>query len=164
MVKVLTLQARDPMWALVLSQAAPLPIQLPVCGLGKQSRTAQSFGTQLWSQTQDQTGGQAQQGGAKHSAGPRAPAIPYTPERPALQHAPPPPPTPAGQMNGIVDHTPLPAPPATHKTPAHANQAAPATMQELSRACGHRATPLPAKVVKATNSLIRELVAMEDTL
>ena len=27
------------------SPAAPLPFQLPACGLGKQSRTAQSFGT-----------------------------------------------------------------------------------------------------------------------
>ena len=34
----------DPIWAPVLILAAPLPIQLPACGLGKQSRTAQSFG------------------------------------------------------------------------------------------------------------------------
>ena len=44
-VKDLTLHARDPMWAPVLVLAAPLPIQLPACGPGWQSRTAQSFGT-----------------------------------------------------------------------------------------------------------------------
>ena len=44
-VKVLALHARDPIWALVLIPAAPLPFQLPACGLGKQSRTAQSLGT-----------------------------------------------------------------------------------------------------------------------
>ena len=44
-VKVLTLHARDPIWVPVLILAAPLPIQLPACGPGKQSRTAQSFGT-----------------------------------------------------------------------------------------------------------------------
>ena len=44
-VKVLALNARDLIWALVLVLADPLPIQLPACGLGKQSRTAQSFGT-----------------------------------------------------------------------------------------------------------------------
>ena len=44
-VKVLALHARDPIWAPVLISAAPLPIQLPACGPGKQSRTAQSFGT-----------------------------------------------------------------------------------------------------------------------
>ena len=27
---------RDPLWVLVFSPAAPLPIQLPSCGLGKQ--------------------------------------------------------------------------------------------------------------------------------
>ena len=42
--KVLALQARDPIWALVLMAAVPLPFQLPACGLGKQQRTAQSFG------------------------------------------------------------------------------------------------------------------------
>ena len=42
--KVLALHARYPMWALVLIPAAPLPFQLPACGPGKQSRTAQSFG------------------------------------------------------------------------------------------------------------------------
>ena len=36
---------RDHIWALVLIPAAPLPFQLPACGLGKQSRTAQSLGT-----------------------------------------------------------------------------------------------------------------------
>ena len=45
MVKVLALHARDPIWALVLIPAAPLPIQLHACGLGEQLRTAQSFGT-----------------------------------------------------------------------------------------------------------------------
>ena len=44
-VKVLALHARDPIWALVLIPAAPLPIQLPAYGPGKQSRMAQSFGT-----------------------------------------------------------------------------------------------------------------------
>ena len=39
-VKVLALHARDPIWAPVLIPAAPLPMQLPACGLGKQSRTA----------------------------------------------------------------------------------------------------------------------------
>ena len=42
--KVLALHARDPIWAPVLIPAAPLPFQLPACGPGKQSRTAQSFG------------------------------------------------------------------------------------------------------------------------
>ena len=37
--KVLALHAS------VLIPAAPLPIQLPACGMGKQSRMAQSFGT-----------------------------------------------------------------------------------------------------------------------
>ena len=41
--KVLTLHARDPIWAPVLIPAAPLPFQLPACGLGKQSRTAQKL-------------------------------------------------------------------------------------------------------------------------
>ena len=45
MVKVLALHARDAIWALVLIPVAPLPIQLPACGPGKQLRTAQSFGT-----------------------------------------------------------------------------------------------------------------------
>ena len=45
MVKVLALHARDPIWAPVLIPAAPLPFQLPACGLGKQWKTAQSFGT-----------------------------------------------------------------------------------------------------------------------
>ena len=44
-VKVLALHARDPIWVLVLTLAAPLPFQLPACGPGKQSRTAQGFGT-----------------------------------------------------------------------------------------------------------------------
>ena len=44
-VKVLALHARDPIWAPVLIPAALLPFQLPACGLGKQSRTAQSFST-----------------------------------------------------------------------------------------------------------------------
>ena len=44
-VKVLALHAWDPIWAPVLIPAAMLPIQLPACGPGKQSRTAQSFGT-----------------------------------------------------------------------------------------------------------------------
>ena len=44
-VKVLALHARDPIWAPVLIPAAPLPFQLPACGLGKQLRTAQGFGT-----------------------------------------------------------------------------------------------------------------------
>ena len=44
-VKVLALHARDPIWAPVLIPAAPLPFQLPACGPGKQSRTAQSLGT-----------------------------------------------------------------------------------------------------------------------
>ena len=44
-VKVLALHTRDPIWAPVLIPAAPLPFQLPACGLGKQSRTAQGFGT-----------------------------------------------------------------------------------------------------------------------
>ena len=44
-VKVLALHAQDPIWAPVLILAALLPIQLPACGLGKQSRMAQSFGT-----------------------------------------------------------------------------------------------------------------------
>ena len=39
MAKVPTLDAP------VLILAAPLPIQLPACGLGKQSRTAQGLGT-----------------------------------------------------------------------------------------------------------------------
>ena len=43
--KVLALYARDPIWALVLIPATPLPFQLPACGPGKQSRMAQSFGT-----------------------------------------------------------------------------------------------------------------------
>ena len=43
--KVLALQARDPIWAPVLIPAAPLPFQLPACGPGKQQRTAQSLGT-----------------------------------------------------------------------------------------------------------------------
>ena len=43
--KFLALHARDPIWAPVLIPAAPLPFQLPACGPGKQSRTAQSFGT-----------------------------------------------------------------------------------------------------------------------
>ena len=34
---VLALHAQDPIWALVLIPAAPLPIQLPACGPGKQS-------------------------------------------------------------------------------------------------------------------------------
>ena len=42
-VKVLTLHARDPIWGPVLILAALLPIQLPACGPGKQSRMAQSF-------------------------------------------------------------------------------------------------------------------------
>ena len=42
-VKVLTLHARDPIWVLVLIPEALLPFQLPACG--KQSRTAQGFGT-----------------------------------------------------------------------------------------------------------------------
>ena len=36
---------QDLRWSQVLIPAAPLPIQLPACGLGKQSRTAQSLGT-----------------------------------------------------------------------------------------------------------------------
>ena len=44
-VEVLALHAWDPMWAPVLIPAAPLPFQLLACGLGMQSRTAQSFGT-----------------------------------------------------------------------------------------------------------------------
>ena len=44
-VRVLALHARDPIWVPVLIPAAPLPIQLPACGLGKQWRTAQSLGT-----------------------------------------------------------------------------------------------------------------------
>ena len=44
-VKVLALHAQDPIWAPVLIPAAPLPIQLPACGPGKQSRTVQGFGT-----------------------------------------------------------------------------------------------------------------------
>ena len=44
-VKVLTLHAQDPIWAPVLIPAVPLPIQLPACGLGKQSRTVQILGT-----------------------------------------------------------------------------------------------------------------------
>ena len=44
-VKVLTLHSQHPIWVLVLIPAAPLPFQLPACGPGKQSRTAQSFGT-----------------------------------------------------------------------------------------------------------------------
>ena len=44
-VKVLTLHAQDPIWVPVLIPAAPLPFQLPACGPGKQSRTAQGFGT-----------------------------------------------------------------------------------------------------------------------
>ena len=43
--KVLAFHARDPIWAPVLIPAAPLPFQLPACGLGRQSRTAQGFGT-----------------------------------------------------------------------------------------------------------------------
>ena len=43
--KVLALHAWNPIWALVLIPAAPLPFQLPACGPEKQSRTAQSFGT-----------------------------------------------------------------------------------------------------------------------
>ena len=34
-----------PIWASVHVPAAPVPIQLPACGLGKQPRTAQSLGT-----------------------------------------------------------------------------------------------------------------------
>ena len=44
-VEVLALQARDPTWVPVLIPAAPLPFQLPACGLGTQSRMAQGFGT-----------------------------------------------------------------------------------------------------------------------
>ena len=44
-VKVLALHAQDPIWAPVLIPEAPLPIQLPACGLGKRLRTAQGFGT-----------------------------------------------------------------------------------------------------------------------
>ena len=49
-----------------------------------------------------------------------------------LQRPPPPPSTPATQMNGIVDHTPPPAPPGTHKAaglhnPGHACCSARAT-------------------------------------
>ena len=36
---------QDPIWAPGLIPTAPLPIQFPACGLGKQSRTAQSLGT-----------------------------------------------------------------------------------------------------------------------
>ena len=43
--KFLAMYARDPTWAQVLIPAAPSPIQLPACGPGKQSMTAQSFGT-----------------------------------------------------------------------------------------------------------------------
>ena len=43
-VGVLALHARDPIWAPVLVPAAPLPFQLPACGLGGQLRTAQGFG------------------------------------------------------------------------------------------------------------------------
>ena len=42
--KVLALHARDPIWAPVLIPAAPLPFQLPACGPGQQSRTAQALG------------------------------------------------------------------------------------------------------------------------
>ena len=34
--EVLALNSGDPIWVLVLILAAPLPIQLPACGLGKQ--------------------------------------------------------------------------------------------------------------------------------
>ena len=44
-IKVLTLHTQDPIWAPVLILAAPLPFQLPACGLGRQSRMAQGFGT-----------------------------------------------------------------------------------------------------------------------
>ena len=44
-VKVLVLHARNPNWVLVLLPAAPLPIQLPACGPGMQSRTVQGSGT-----------------------------------------------------------------------------------------------------------------------
>ena len=44
LVKVLALHAQDPIWVPVLIPAAPLPIQLPACGLRKQWRTAQSLG------------------------------------------------------------------------------------------------------------------------
>ena len=36
---------RDAIQAALLIPEAPLPIQLPACGLGKQSRTAQIFGS-----------------------------------------------------------------------------------------------------------------------
>ena len=39
------MHTRDPIWASVLIPAAPLPFQLPACGPGRQSRTAQGFGT-----------------------------------------------------------------------------------------------------------------------
>ena len=47
MVKVLTLHARDPIWVPVLSRQPCFPslFPFPACGLGKQSRTAQGFGT-----------------------------------------------------------------------------------------------------------------------
>ena len=44
-VKVLTLHAWDPIWAPVLSWQPHFPSSSPTCGLGKQSRTAQGFGT-----------------------------------------------------------------------------------------------------------------------
>ena len=44
-VKVLAMHTQDPICALVLIPAAPLPLQLPACGPGKQSGMAQSFGT-----------------------------------------------------------------------------------------------------------------------
>ena len=43
-VKVLALHTRDPIWAPVLTLAAPLPTQLPACGPGRQPRMAQGFG------------------------------------------------------------------------------------------------------------------------
>ena len=45
MAQDLALNAWDPIWPRVLISAAPLPILLPVCGLGKQLRMAQSLRT-----------------------------------------------------------------------------------------------------------------------
>ena len=46
-VKVLALHACDPIWVPVLIPEAPLPIQLPACGPGKQLRTAQGPGIRM---------------------------------------------------------------------------------------------------------------------
>ena len=43
--KSLPCKCQDPIWVLVLILAARLSIHVPACGLGKQSRIAQSHGT-----------------------------------------------------------------------------------------------------------------------